>query len=145
MLRPYYIAKVLSLGTELTVAGKGRSGMIAASYLITYENWASDQALKHFTTQRMRYGEGVSIASQRRWVRYVDFWAKHLKREYNVGDVEVTRIQFWGMKSEVGGDKIEVGIAGFFDGPRAGSKAIQKIHVFADSEVANHQLLMSQG
>jgi len=107
------------------------------SYLITYENWHSGKALKHFTTQRMRFGEGVSIPSQRRWVRYVELWARKLGNQYIQGTVEVTKIQFWGMKIGDGGDKVEVGIAGFVDGQHPGAKTVNKIHVFQDSEVPN--------
>jgi protein-tyrosine phosphatase len=102
---------------------------------MTYENWPSEKALKHFTVQRMRYGEGVSIPSQRRWVRYVELWAKKLNRKYFPNKVEIVRIQFWGMKIGDGGDKLEVGIAAFVDGIHPGSKAVNKIHVFDDKEV----------
>jgi hypothetical protein len=103
--------------------------------LVTHAAWDSGKALKHFTTQRMRYGEGVSIPSQRRWVRYVELWAKKLKNQYSSGRVEIIKIQFWGMKVGDGGDKIEVGIAGFVDGEHPGAKAVNKIHVFEDEEV----------
>jgi hypothetical protein len=130
----------LSLNEKATAvlhckAGKGRSGTIAVSYLITYEGWPAQKALKHFTTQRMRYGEGVSIPSQRRWVRYVELWAKQLNREYTPGKVEILQIQFWGMNIGDGGDKIDIGIAGFVDGKTPGTKAVDKIHVFTDKEV----------
>ena len=105
------------------------------SYLITYEDWAPVKALKHFTTQRMRYGEGVSIASQRRWVRYVDFWSHTLLRTYRPRKVEVLKLEFWGMKLGDGGDKLEVGIAGFVDGKFPDCKAVERIHVFEDTEV----------
>ena len=105
------------------------------SYLITYENWSAERGLKHFTTQRMRYGEGVSIASQRRWVRYVELWAHKLQRKYTPKDVEILRVQFWGMIIGNGGDKLEVGIAAFVDGVNPGSKVVNKIHVFEDKEV----------
>jgi len=39
------------------------------------------------------------------------------------------------MKIGDGGDKIEVGIAGFIPGPIEGSKAVGKLHVFEDDEV----------
>ena len=119
----------------LMVAGKGRSGTIAASYLVTYDSWPSEKALKHFTTQRMRYGEGVSIASQRRWVRYVELWSNKLAKKYVQRDVEILRIQFWGMKVDEWGDEIKVGIAGFVDGLYPDTKAVEPIHVFDDSEV----------
>jgi hypothetical protein len=84
----------------------------------------------------MRYGEGVSIASQRRWVRYVDLWSSKLDRKYTPSQVYVRKLQFWGMKIEVeGADKIEVGIAGFVDAPVQGAKQVDKIHVFTDDEV----------
>ena len=117
-------------------AGKGRSGTIAVSYLITYAQWSRAKALRHFTTQRMRYGEGVSIASQRRWVRYVELWASKLGREYHPANVHVRKIEFWGMRIEAeGGDKIEVGIAGFVDASMQGAKQVDKIHIFRDDEV----------
>jgi hypothetical protein len=85
----------------------------------------------------MRYGEGVSIASQRRWVRYVEFSARKLQRKYVPGKTEITRIQFWGMKIEDGGDKVEVGIGAYVNGPLPSSKMVSKIHVFEDKEVCN--------
>ena len=83
----------------------------------------------------MRYGEGVSIASQRRWVRYVELWSKNLRKEYKQGEVEILKVQFWGMRMGDGVDKIEVGIAGFVDGELPGSKAVHKLHVFEGDEV----------
>jgi protein-tyrosine phosphatase len=84
----------------------------------------------------MRIGDGVSIPSQRRWVRYVDLWANQLGKRYQCEQVEVRKIEFWGMRIEVeGGDKIETGIAGFVDGAAVGSKQVDKIHVFGDAEV----------
>ena len=117
------------------VAGKGRSGTIAVSYLVTFDSWAPAKALEHFTTQRMRYGEGVSIPSQRRWVRYVDFWSHNLARNYRPREVEILKIEFWGMKLGDGGRKLEVGIAGFVDGKFPDSKAVENVHVFEDNEV----------
>jgi hypothetical protein len=125
----------------LMVAGKGRSGTISMSYLITYASWSSDKAFQYFTARRMRYGEGISIPSQRRWVRYVELWSKQLQKKYSVGSVEVTRVQFWGMKLENGDDDIEVGIAGYVEGDYSGSKAVNKIHVFKDDEVSSFQNL----
>jgi hypothetical protein len=135
---PCYIVKVPPHKSKYVFvdfpAGKGRSGTIAVSYLVTYENWPSGKALKHFTTQRMRFGEGVSIPSQRRWVRYVELWARKLGNQYNQGTVEITKVQFWGMKIDDGGDKVEVGIARFVDGQNPGSKNVNRIHVFQDTE-----------
>ncbi|EER39485.1 phosphoinositide phosphatase Pten/Tep1 [Histoplasma capsulatum H143] len=49
-------------------AGKGRSGTIACSFLISERGWEADKALRRFTERRMRarFGEGVSIPSQLR-------------------------------------------------------------------------------
>ena len=118
-------------------AGKGRSGTIAISYLVTYADWSLDKALQHFTARRMRYGEGITIPSQRRWVRYVGLWSRQLCKEYSTGYVEVTKVQLWGMNLEDGDDKIEVGIAGYVEGEYPGSKAVEKIHVFEDDEVSS--------
>ena len=62
-------------------AGKGRSGTIACSYLVSECGWAPDKALTQFIERRMRsgFGEGVSIRSQLRWVGYVDRWTKYKK------------------------------------------------------------------
>src|ERR1700737_3820238 len=117
------------------IAGKGRSGTIAVSYLVTYAHWPPEKALKHFTTQRMRYGEGVSIASQRRWVRYVELWAKQIQQKNTARSVDILKLQFWGMTISDGSDKIEVGIAKFVDGEFPGSKTVANVHVFEDSEV----------
>ena len=85
----------------------------------------------------MRIGEGVSIPSQRRWVRYVELWANQLGRRYAAGDVTLEKLEFWGMRIEHGtGDKIEVGIARFVDGSEIGSKHVNTIHVFEDAEVS---------
>jgi protein-tyrosine phosphatase len=52
-------------------AGKGRSGTMACSYLISECGWKPEEALARFTERRMRpgFGQGVSIPSQLRWVR----------------------------------------------------------------------------
>jgi hypothetical protein len=39
------------------------------------------------------------------------------------------------MKLGDGGDKLEVGIAGFVDGKFPDCKAVERIHVFEDTEV----------
>jgi len=54
--------------------GKGRSRTMACSYLISECRWTVSKALVRFTERRMRpgFGQGISIASQLRWVRYVN-------------------------------------------------------------------------
>jgi hypothetical protein len=69
-------------------------------------------------------------------VRYVELWAKQLDREYTPNQVEIIKIEFWGMKAGDGGEKVQVGIAKFIPGQFPGSKTVDKIHVFEDSEVS---------
>jgi len=59
-------------------AGKGRTGTVLCSYLMSEEGWTKDEALKRFTQRRMRpgFGSGVSIPSQLRYVGYVERWVK---------------------------------------------------------------------
>ena len=83
-------------------AGKGRSGTIACSYLISEEGWAAQDALARFTSRRMRagFGEGVSIPSQLRWIKYVAWWADHGKA-YVEGAVEILEVRVWGLRDGV--------------------------------------------
>ncbi|GBG62257.1 hypothetical protein CBR_g29865 [Chara braunii] len=50
-------------------AGKGRTGLMVCSYLV-YLGMTAEEALRHYATRRMHNGEGISIASQRRYVGY---------------------------------------------------------------------------
>ena len=83
-------------------AGKGRSGTVACSYLISEEGWAAKDALTRFTSKRMRagFGEGVSILSQQRWIRYVEWWARHNK-VYVDRSIEILEIRVWGLRDGV--------------------------------------------
>ncbi len=83
-------------------AGKGRSGTVACSYLISEENWAAKDALARFTSRRMRagFGEGISIPSQQRWIRYVEWWAKHGK-VYVERPVEILEVHVVGLRDGV--------------------------------------------
>lgn len=107
-------------------AGKGRSGTISTSYLISEEGWTAEDALARFTARRMRpkFGAGVSIPSQLRWVSYVDRWTKHGKK-YVDRPVEIVEIQIWGLRNGV---KVDIeGFAG--DG-----KDITVYHTFSKKE-----------
>lgn len=77
-------------------AGKGRSGTVATSFLISMRGWTVEDALKRFTERRMRpgWGEGISIKSQRRTIEYVNRWAKWGKK-YQSGKVKVIELQLW--------------------------------------------------
>ena len=107
-------------------AGKGRSGTISCSYLISEEGWSPEDAMKRFTDRRMRpgFGVGISIPSQQRWIRYVDRWARHRKL-YVERPVEILEVLVWGLRHGV-----KIVIEGYVDE----GKAIKKFHTFQSSE-----------
>ncbi|EAW14055.1 putative phosphatidylinositol-3,4,5-trisphosphate 3-phosphatase [Aspergillus clavatus NRRL 1] len=108
-------------------AGKGRSGTIACSYLITHEGWKVKDALQRFTERRMRvgFGPGVSIPSQLRWVGYVDQWANQLGKKYVERPVEILELHVWGLR-----DGVKVAVEGYVDE----GKKIKCFHLFHRSE-----------
>ncbi|PHH63622.1 hypothetical protein CDD81_5603 [Ophiocordyceps australis] len=108
-------------------AGKGRSGTVACSYLIAEEGWKADDALARFTQRRMRprFGAGVSIPSQLRWVSYIDRWAKLGRKHYVDRPVEVLEIHVWGLRHGV-----KVSVEGFIDNGRN----IYTYHTFSKPE-----------
>ncbi|KAI9368409.1 hypothetical protein BJX61DRAFT_546562 [Aspergillus egyptiacus] len=93
-------------------AGKGRSGTIACSYLISQEGWKMEDVLERFTERRMRvgFGSGVSIPSQLRWVRYVDRWTNEMGKTYVERPIEILEIHVWGLR-----DGVKVAVEGFVD------------------------------
>ncbi|KAL8906589.1 MAG: hypothetical protein Q9207_001913 [Kuettlingeria erythrocarpa] len=103
-------------------AGKGRSGTITCSYLISEEGWTVDDALFRFTARRMRsgFGPGVSIPSQLRWVRYVDEWTKHGKT-YVERQIEVLEVHVWNLRAGV-----KVSVEGYIEEGRR----IKNFHTF---------------
>ncbi|GAB0137112.1 hypothetical protein EsDP_00005395 [Epichloe bromicola] len=107
-------------------AGKGRSGTMATSYLISEEGWTAEEALERFTSRRMRpkFGAGVSIPSQLRWVSYVDRWTRHGKK-YLDRPIEIVEIHVWGLRNGV---KVDVG--GFVED----GKTIRAMHTFSRTE-----------
>jgi protein-tyrosine phosphatase len=107
-------------------AGKGRSGTMTCSYLISECGWGLDQALARFTERRMRsgFGEGVSIPSQLRWVGYVDRWKRHGKL-YAERKIEIKEVRVWGIK-----DSVEVSIKGYADA----GKVMHTFHTFTNQE-----------
>ena len=107
-------------------AGKGRSGTVACSYLISEEGWTKEDALTRFTARRMRrgFGSGVSIPSQLRWVDYIDRWTKTGKR-YVERQIEVVELHVWGLR-----DDVSVAIEGYIDEGRT----IKTFHVFDQQE-----------
>jgi len=108
-------------------AGKGRSGTVACSYLISEEGWQREEALQRFTSRRMRagFGEGVSIPSQLRWVRYVDRWTNSMNKQYVERPVEIVEVHVEGLR-----DGVKVAIEGFAEEGRR----IKKFHIFTRQE-----------
>ncbi|KAL8827142.1 MAG: hypothetical protein Q9191_003371, partial [Dirinaria sp. TL-2023a] len=107
-------------------AGKGRSGTVACSYLISEENWTAKDALARFTQRRMRsgFGAGVSIPSQMRWIGYVDEWSKHQKL-YVERSIEILEVQVWGLR-----DGVRVAVEGYVEEGRT----IKTFHIFHKHE-----------
>ncbi|KAK9462368.1 putative phosphoinositide 3-phosphate phosphatase protein [Lipomyces oligophaga] len=91
-------------------AGKGRSGTMFCAYMIAQRRWSSQRALAHFTSKRMKagFGEGVSILSQRRYIKYVEQWARDPNREYCEIPVIITEVR---ILNPVNG--LEIKLAGF--------------------------------
>ncbi|MCL7046153.1 hypothetical protein MKW94_024510 [Papaver nudicaule] len=54
------------------MAGKGRTGLMVCAYLV-YSGMSAEEALQLYAQRRTTNNEGVSIASQR---RYVGYWSK---------------------------------------------------------------------
>lgn len=107
-------------------AGKGRSGTMACSYLISQCGWTPEDALAKFTEKRMRpqFGAGVSIPSQLRTISYVDRWTKGGKK-YVDREVEITEVHVWGLRHGV-----KVSVEGFADE----GKKIKVLHTFSKKE-----------
>lgn len=107
-------------------AGKGRSGSVSVSYLISECGWSKTDAMQRFTERRMLpgFGPGVSIPSQVRWIDYIVRWASNNKR-YLDGPVEVVEVHFWGLRNGV-----KVDIEGFVDEGRK----IKIFHSFVKGE-----------
>ncbi|OTA59166.1 phosphatases II [Hypoxylon sp. EC38] len=107
-------------------AGKGRSGTMACSYLIAECGWTPEQALARFTERRMRpkFGAGVTIPSQLRWIGYVDRWTKGGKK-YVDRELEIVEIHVWGLRSGV-----KLSVEGYVDEGRK----IKVFHTFTKKE-----------
>ncbi|KAB5577815.1 protein-tyrosine phosphatase-like protein [Coniochaeta sp. 2T2.1] len=107
-------------------AGKGRSGSMACSFLISECGWSVEDALNRFTERRMRpgFGKGVSIPSQLRWIGYVDRWTRGGKK-YVDREVEVVEVHIWGLRGGV-----KVSVEGFVDE----GKKIKVFHTFTGAE-----------
>lgn len=107
-------------------AGKGRSGTVSCSYLIAEEGWTAEDALARFTERRMRpkFGAGVSIPSQLRWIGYVDRWTRGGKKYFD-RPIEIVEIHVWGLRNGV-----KVDVEGFAEE----GKKIKVFHTFKKEE-----------
>ncbi|KAK2028032.1 dual specificity phosphatase [Colletotrichum zoysiae] len=107
-------------------AGKGRSGTVSCSYLISECGWKPEEALTRFTERRMRpkFGAGISIPSQLRTITYVDRWTRGGKK-YIDRAIEIVEIHVWGLRSGVKFD-----VEGFIEE----GKKIKVFHTFKKSE-----------
>lgn len=107
-------------------AGKGRSGTVSCSYLISEEGWTATDAMQRFTEKRMRpgFGAGISIPSQVRWVGYVDRWRQGHKL-YVEKQVEVLEVHVWGLR-----DGVKIAVEGYVDE----GKVIKNFHTFTKAE-----------
>ncbi|KAM5467051.1 Telomerase protein component 1 [Microsporum audouinii] len=108
-------------------AGKGRSGTVACSYLISEQGWSAEDAMKQFTERRMRagFGAGVSIPSQVRWVGYVERWKNVFNKIYVERPVEIVEIHIWGLRKG-----LKVDVEGYVDEGRK----IKRFHRFGKDE-----------
>lgn len=108
-------------------AGKGRSGLGTCSFLVTHRGWTEQDARTLFTAKRMRagFGEGVSIPSQRRYLRYVERWARDGRR-YEERDVRIQEIRVRNL-----GAGCRLTVRAFADE----GKEIRTVHTFADDEI----------
>ncbi|TKA70860.1 hypothetical protein B0A55_04984 [Friedmanniomyces simplex] len=107
-------------------AGKGRSGTVACSYLMSEEGWTPEDAMQRFTDRRMRpgFGVGISIPSQRRTISYVERWTRHGKL-YVERPAEVMEVHVWGLRNGV-----KLAVEGYVDE----GKTIKTFHTFGSSE-----------
>ncbi|KAK6343468.1 Telomerase protein component 1 [Orbilia blumenaviensis] len=108
-------------------AGKGRTGTVTCSYLISEEGWSKADALERFTKKRMRpqFGAGVSIPSQLRYVDYVSRWVSEFSKIYVERSVEVLEVHVWGLR-----ENVKIAILGYVDE----GKTIKNFHSFTKDE-----------
>ncbi|KAF3937419.1 hypothetical protein ABW19_dt0207687 [Dactylella cylindrospora] len=108
-------------------AGKGRTGTVTCSYLISEEGWSKDAALERFTKKRMRpqFGAGVSIPSQLRYVDYVSQWVTIHNKIYVERSIEIIEVHLWGLR-----ENVKIALLGYVDE----GKTIKNFHSFTKEE-----------
>ena len=73
-------------------AGKGRSGTMCCSYLIT-EGFSKEDAFQYYTQQRIGKGQGLTLNSQLRYVGYWDYyWHQNGKLEYKPRKISIKSV-----------------------------------------------------
>jgi hypothetical protein len=74
---------------------------------------------------RPGFGEGVSIPSQRRWVGYVERWARACNKQYMERRLRIRSIHVWGLR-----EGVRVAVQGYVDE----GKVIKTFHTFTKKE-----------
>lgn len=112
-------------------AGKGRSGTVACAYLMMKFKMTFDEATQVFTKTRMRssFGEGVSINSQRRYLKYIHDYVHFLGQQYEPIKIEIVMIKIHGHVYE----DIELSVAKY----EKGGRIIRKYYQFSESDVVD--------
>ncbi|EMR11511.1 hypothetical protein PNEG_00524 [Pneumocystis murina B123] len=84
-------------------AGKGRSGTIACSYLISEEKLTAESALSKFTEARIQkgHGNGITILSQKRYIFYVEKWVS-MGKKYQELDIIISQIEIFTENKKIG-------------------------------------------
>lgn len=110
--------------------GKGRSGTVACAYLMTVYGMTFDQATDVFTRSRMRpkFGQGISILSQRRYLRYMHDFVHVLNRQYKAIEIQIDALKIW---RPVYGD-IDVRLAQYAEN----GASLITVYGFNESEIA---------
>ena len=83
-------------------AGKGRSGTVACAYLMIQFRMTFREATEVFTKIRMRpaFGQGISILSQRRYLKYLHDYVHLLNQQYHGIEVQIEAVKVWHQASE---------------------------------------------
>lgn len=82
-------------------AGKGRSGLATCGYLLARGGMTESEARTLFTEKRMRvgFGEGLSIPSQRRYLRYLEQWHRAGESTYRPQKVRIDSVVVRGLRN----------------------------------------------
>lgn len=128
-LKKFLCQNSLNVAVLHCKAGKGRSGTMACAYLMSNFKYSFDKATNIFTECRMRaaFGEGISISSQRRYLRYVEDWVHVLKQQYyHPIKVKIKSIRIWNPYYP----EIDISINTYSEG----GKHIKQIYTFTEHD-----------